>query len=320
MINTLNEEPAVTAEESSVSENAADIEKEIETESETEKEINTESDTEKEIETATDMKESDAKESTPKKKKARILQWPVLVCIGLVLASLLGYFCYTAFFLREPDGKFFWSNVVWENEIDGATYYYEFKSDGNLNVYIGSIEYNTHFEKQKTKDGNKLGVDIPIGNFYSTTTTGYADYTISGSRILGNQEFKCSYGEEEPFTLKQAANKKSYLQTPELPEEVNTDDDLTGTWTGSSFTGEEYKAEFKDDGTMSWNIYSKSADSSVTYNGVYTIEDSTINFTFTVTENVSVPLDYAINGDHLYFMGLDLVREGSDGSEATPDE
>ena len=53
----------------------------------------------------------------------------------------------------------------------------------------------------------------------------------------------------------------------------------------------------------------------------YTFDDSTINFTYCVAENVAVPVDYAIvDKDNLTFMGYNFVREGSAAAEATPDQ
>ena len=58
----------------------------------------------------------------------------------------------------------------------------------------------------------------------------------------------------------------------------------------------------------------------VKYNGIYTIEDSTVNFTYYVADNQVTQLDYKVDGDSLTFMGYNFVREGSALAEATPDQ
>ena len=58
----------------------------------------------------------------------------------------------------------------------------------------------------------------------------------------------------------------------------------------------------------------------IKYNGTYTLEDGKINFTYVISENVTAPGEYSVDGDVLNFMGYSFVREGSDAQVASDDQ
>ena len=243
-------------------------------------------------------------EAKPAKKKT-FLQVPVIIALCLIVATLLGYFVFVGFFLKEPEG------VTWSSEQDGATYYYEFKNDGTFQANIGSIEINSTYQKTKSADGNTITVGTNFGSFYANAP---ATYTISGSRLFGGQTLNGSYGEGYDFTLTQATKK---IMMPDLPENFEANEDLVGTWIFKYMGYDIYKVTFGDKGSMILEF----VQDGIKYNGTYTFDDSTINFTYCVAENVAVPVDYAIvDKDNLTFMGYNFVREGSAAAEATPDQ
>ena len=243
-------------------------------------------------------------EAKPAKKKP-FLQVPVIIALCLIVATLLGYFVFVGFFLKEPEG------VTWSSEQDGATYYYEFKNDGTFQANIGSIEINSTYQKTKSADGNTITVGT---NFCSYDATAPATYTISGSRLFGGQTLNGSYGEGYDFTLTQATKK---IMMPDLPENFEANEDLVGTWIFKYMGYDIYKVTFGNNGSMILEF----VQDGIKYNGTYTFDDSTINFTYCVAENVAVPVDYAIvDKDNLTFMGYNFVREGSAAAEATPDQ
>lgn len=243
-------------------------------------------------------------EAKPAKKKP-FLQVPVIIALCLIVATLLGYFVFVGFFLKEPEG------VTWSSEQDGATYYYEFKNDGTFQANIGSIEINSTYQKTKSADGNTITVGTNFGSFYANAP---ATYTISGSRLFGGQTLNGSYGEGYDFTLTQATKK---IMMPDLPENFEANEDLVGTWIFKYMGYDIYKVTFGDKGSMILEF----VQDGIKYNGTYTFDDSTINFTYCVAENVAVPVDYAIvDKDNLTFMGYNFVREGSAAAEATPDQ
>lgn len=251
----------------------------------------------------TETDESDIAEEQSAKKK-RFLQIPVIISICIVAAALLGCFIFTAFFLQEPEG------VTWSTEVDGTPYYFEFENDGTLHVYFGTIEMTSTYQKSKSEDGNTITTGSNIGYFYGSAP---ATYTISGSRILGNQTLDCVYSEDYQFTLNQATREEIKL---DVPEDFTPDEELLGSWTFSYFGYELMRTTFNADGTMTL----EQIQNGITYNGVYTITNSTVNFTFFVSENTVVPIEYEVNGDELSFMGYNFVREGSDLANATADQ
>lgn len=243
-------------------------------------------------------------EAKPAKKKP-FLQVPVIIALCLIVATLLGYFVFVGFFLKEPEG------VTWSSEQDGATYYYEFKNDGTFQANIGSIEINSTYQKTKSADGNTITVGTNFGSFYANAP---ATYTISGSRLFGGQTLNGSYGEGYDFTLTQATKK---IMMPDLPENFEANEDLVGTWIFKYMGYDIYKVTFGNNGSMILEF----VQDGIKYNGTYTFDDTTINFTYCVAENVAVPVDYAIvDKDNLTFMGYNFVREGSAAAEATPDQ
>ena len=252
--------------------------------------------------TETEKSEEEAK---PVKKKP-FLQPPIIIACCIVLAAILGFLVYVAFFLKEPE------NVTWSDEINGTKVYLEFKSDGTYTGYFGSVELIGSFQKTKDDEGkNSIAIDQNFGNFIQGMP---ATYTITGSKILGNQKMTCSYGEDREFTMTQAKRDKSPL---ELPEDFTPDDNLTGSWVVKYMNYDVIKATFNKDGSM---VLEMNQGATVKYNGIYTIDGSTINFTYYLTDSTVVPLNYTIDGDYMNFMGYNFVRVGSDAEKSTADQ
>lgn len=265
-----------------------------------------------EIEPAQEIASEEAAE--PAKKKFP-LQVPVIIALCLVAAALIGYFVYSAFFLREPEG------VTWAAEIEGITYYLDFNTDNTFKAHIGSIEVDGTYHKSKnqpkqdltgatvdeTQKVDTISLDFQIAYF----VPGYAaEYEITGSRILGNQVFHGTYGQGLEFTMQQAKWQKPEI---EKPADLQIDEDLVGTWV-FNYSGEDiYKLTFDKDGNMSFTKFQEGT----TYNGTYTISNGQINFTYVVADSTVVPLDYSLSGDILSCLNVNFVREGSG---ATPDQ
>ena len=242
-------------------------------------------------------------EDKPEKKKA-VLQKPIIIACCIVLVAILGFLAYMAFFLKEPE------NVTWSNDVNEVTYYYEFKTDGTFTGYLGSIEMTGSFQKTNGEDGKTITLDKSFGSFYQGAP---ATYSIKGSRLFGNQEMSCTYSEDYQFTLKQSKREKKLL---ELPENFSADENLVGTWIFKYMNYDIYKVTFNKDGSMLLEFI----QDGIKYNGIYTIEGSTINFTYYVTDSTVVPIDYKIDGDAMTFMGYQFVREGSELEKATSDQ
>lgn len=265
-------------------------------------------DTEKTVLTDTAATEENAdnavtEEEKPAKKK-NVLQKPIIIACCIVLVAIIGFLAYMAFFLKEPE------NLTWSNEVNDVTYYYEFKSDGTFTGYLGSIEMTGSFQKTSGEDGKTITLDKSFGSFYQGAP---ATYSIKGSRLFGNQEMTCSYSEDYEFTLTQSKRDKKLL---DLPEDFTADENLVGTWIFKYMNYDIYKVTFNNDGSMVLEFM----QDGVKYNGIYTIDGSTINFTHYVTDSTVVPIDYTVDGDYLTFMGYQFVREGSDAEKATSDQ
>ena len=234
-----------------------------------------------------------------KPKKPFILQTPVIIALCIVIAALLGYFGYTAFLLHEPEG------ITWSATYDDITYYYEFENDGTFKAYVGSVELTSTFEKQKADDKNYIVINADAGDFYSGQT---AEYEITGSRILKNQVFNFSYGEDQTFTLTQVNGREDPL---DLPDGFEADEAILGEWVFNYYGYEYCKVNFNDDGTMRIEY----TQNGIAYNGTYTIEDGNVNFTYFVDQSIVQPIPYSIDGETLTFMEMPFTRPGA-GSTA----
>ena len=243
------------------------------------------------------------KEEQINKRHKKVITTIIIICIVLTIA--VGSFVYCAFFFFFSDENLLMGKITWCNEVDGETFYYEFNKDGSFVASIGSVEYKGHYKKTNGTNGKQIGIDISIGSFYSSSSAGNAGYKISGSRILGNQIMTCTYAETYGFTLKQTV-KEDYVI--ELPKDFTPDEGLLGTWIYKN--GSEIdKIIFYDDGSMTWEIHEGSMNVTAKYRGIYRVEDTYIFFTYNVGEDITVPWSYTLNGDKLFVLGNEYVRE-----------
>ena len=237
------------------------------------------------------------------KKKGPFIQIPVIISICIVLLALIGYFVFTSFFLRVPQG------VTWSKDYDGTTYYFEFRDNNVFKAYVGSVELTSAYQNRDYEGENYLIVSADAGDFYSNQA---AKYTITGSRILNNQELTISYDEsdENTFTFTQTAGRENPLT---LPEGFEPDEDLLGSWSFSYYGYEYCIVTFNADGSMKIDY----TQNGVTYNGTYTIQDGSVNFTYYVQDYIAQPIEYKVEGNKLIFMEMEFTRVTD---EATPDE
>ena len=123
----------------------------------------------------------------------------------------------------------------------------------------------------------------------------------------------CTYSEDYEFTLKQSKRENSTL---DLPEDFTPDEDLVGSWIFQYMGYDIYKVTFNKDGSMALEF----VQDGLKYNGIYTLDDGTINFTYISNESITVPVEYSVDGDSLSFLGYNFVREGSEAANATADQ
>ena len=247
-------------------------------------------------------------ETKPAKKRFP-LQTPVIISLCIVLAALLGYLVYTGFLLREPEG------VTWATEINDVTYYINFNSDGTYNGYFGSVEMTGNFTKAKNQQSeaatsdetvNTIALDGEFTYFYPGIPF---TYEITGSRLLGNQEIKFSYGSEFTFSFYQSKRDQKPL---ELPKDFTPDNDLVGTWV-LHYAGQELtRITFNADGSA------KIVSPQVTINATYTLESGKINLTYQGSQSEVYPSEYEVKGDNLTFMNAIYTREGSGATVDQP--
>ncbi|MBQ3418013.1 MAG: hypothetical protein IJH32_09320 [Ruminococcus sp.] len=261
-------------------------------------------DTEEIVEETSDSTETEEFESeetaedSPKKKKKFFLQTPIIIAACIVLGTLLGYFLFVGFFLHDPAGL--WS----VSDDEGTTYYYEFKDDGSCVMTIGTIDNIGAYYKSQTETGDSIYINQYYGMF-----AGEYNYTITGSRLLGNQKMILETNGYE-YELTQVGSKENLL---EKPVDFIPNEELLGEWEYLiPEYGVSYTFTFNKDGTMLYN----QADT-VIYTATYTVDDENVHMTFFTNEEQTVDLPYHFDGDTLNLMELECHRVGA---ESTADE
>ena len=257
-----------------------------------------------------------------KKKKKPLLQVPVIISLCLVVCSLLAFFAYKLLWITEPEG----TTWVWSSETDNVNWYYEFKEGGVFKAYVGSFEITSSYSKNKSDESKPLlnvSSDIPYTTSMGCVFFG-ADlrYTVSGSRLFGNQEMMITYvddPEAQEFVLKQTNGHGGEL---ELPKDFTENADLTGEWI-NIYSTEDMKQtiSFNKDGSMKLREIYEYADgtySEICRNCTYTVEDGSINITWIAEEPVVHHSEYTIEDGVLMLDGAAYYREGN--HPATPDQ
>lgn len=233
----------------------------------------------------------------PQQKKKPLFQVPVIIAACIVIGALLGYFIYTGFFLHQPEG-------LWKLEADGYTEFYSFAEDGSCMLTTGTVDMAGSFTKSSVDGVNTISVNQYYGHLAGEFT-----YTVTGSRLLGNQILHVS-ADELSYDLVQIRKVDEYL-TP-YPDFVENKE-LTGEW---EYFFEDYGLSyvfvFNADGTMQINQYD-----TYYYNGIYTYDDENVHFTYYTNENQETDLPYSIDGDVLTFMGLECHRVGTSTADET---
>ncbi|WP_405354708.1 DUF5640 domain-containing protein [Ruminococcus sp.] len=241
-------------------------------------------------------------DNTPTKKKT--IQTPIIIAGVIVIAFIAAFFIFSGFFNSSIVGTW-----VLVEDSNGATYdeagdgvtYYTLDKDGNITVSVGTITQKSTYTTSE-ENGTKY---VNSSNVFS------GSYTISGNIFTG-RTFKLTVeGVENPYIFKSATVKKPTLK---VPDGFKPSDKLTGSWNIPSY---DITYTFNDDGTFIANMYD-----TITYEGVYTYDDTNISVTYFADSETKIDIPYAFDGDNTLVMnGMGYYRMNDDGSlVATPDQ
>lgn len=249
-----------------------------------------------------------------------------LICVIALIAS--SAFCLCSCEEEQGDNEstesYDLEGVLWEypSEEEGVTWYYEFLGDNVFKAYVGnSYVLTCRYEKVQGDDGvNKLTIlpdaQSAIGCFYLGILM---EYTVSGSRLAGEQEMTVTYQiaadeDEQTYTLKQA---KDHEPAPEPDKDFTEDKELTGEWVNYySMEGNTQIFDFQDDGRMTMvysYLYPDDVELEMRYNCIYSLSDQQMTISYQIDEAMTLPFDYSIE-DGLLFLGNDLIfyRKGEE--------
>lgn len=241
-------------------------------------------------------------DNAPTKKKT--IQTPIIIAGVIVIAFIAAFFIFSGFFNSSIVGTW-----VLVEDSNGATYdeagdgvtYYTLDKDGNITVSVGTITQKSTYTTSE-ENGTKY---VNSSNVFS------GSYTISGNIFTG-RTFKLTVeGVENPYIFKSATVKKPTLK---VPDGFEPSDKLTGSWNIPSY---DITYTFNDDGTFIANMYD-----TITYEGVYTYDDTNISVTYFADSETKIDIPYAFDGDNTLVMnGMGYYRMNDDGSlVATPDQ
>lgn len=262
----------------------------------------------------------EAKDETPAKKKKRrsYIQIPVLISLGIVVAALIGYFVYQAFFLHLPQG------IIWTEDRDGITYYYEFTDDNMFKIVYASYEEAVSY--QEVTEG---GEDV-IRLHYPDGTVDLTCY-MSGARIRKDQ--KITLTTDKGNDVIDAVQTDCITPALELPAEVHTDSKLIGSWEFVPYNGLIYRMTFTEDGSMRFEIITEYDDYRYVQanNVTYTVSDGVVSYTFaSLTEDEEtgkqkvnydvISSEYLVEGEHMIFKNFSDMVFTRVKTDATPDE
>ena len=216
-----------------------------------------------------DSEESSESEKAPSvKKKGPFIQIPVLISLAIVLLSAIGYFVYSAYFLHLPQ------EIIWKEEKDGITHYYEFSDDNIFTDTWAMYEMTLSYEEL-----NEGGKDV-IRIYFPDGVKDY-EWSMTGSRLKKNQTLTLSDTDGNPYIhCEQVEAKTSEI---DLPSEVQLDSQLTGEWECYFDNGQHDRLIFHPDGLMQEVIDSKIYDGRIyqlTFNLTYTTSNGYVFFTY----------------------------------------
>ena len=227
-----------------------------------------------------------------KKKKSPVQKTIIIAAIILVVA-VIGYFVFYAFFAHSIVGDWSYTGS------DEFEYHYSFDKSGKVTMTLGTIEFAGEYSTTKTDEGMNTTINLYYGEI-----GGDLSYTVSGSKILGNQVLTLKGGETDKVLTQ--TGKLNFKEILPVPEDHKVDESLIGEW---EYTFEDYQVTYKfifnNDGTMQIN-----QNDSVIYNCVYSAESGKITCKFVTTEETEQEIEYSCDGTTLNIMGLTCSRAG----------
>lgn len=275
--------------------------------------------------------DSELTQAEPPKKK-RLIMKTIVISAVIVCVTLIATLVFALFFNNGITGQ--WHLVYTYNVISNdatedeastvdVDYIFDFKGDNTVTATVGTVTGKGTYQYFKNDDGNMvMTLDLldpaTQNSFYSGEFTAKTEGNIFTGRTLSLtvpdvSDFEYKFDKKMP-------------DAPKLdkPEKAETNEGLTGTWV---FKNElmTYTYTFNDDNTavfnikgMTFNQYTYStANVDLTFNCVYTCDNSSAKLTYFFTEPVDMEVTYKIKDKNTIIIGNnEFVREGTSTADS----
>lgn len=232
-----------------------------------------------------------------------------LLLVGVVVLALVGCSDKKE---DKPDNNLV---GIWEIEVEGVTYYYDFKNDSKLSVYVDSYTLEMNYTAENSEDSTSLNITLPSADFGAVgvlqpDTEGEFKIT-EGTYDEHNRVGELKYADDNAFTFTEVED--AGPKQAKVPEDYNADEKLLDTWV-NNYSSDEAKqtVTFNDDGTMFLlETYDNHGTTlSIKRDCTYTAQDGVMTLNYVSGEETSLPIDYTVDGDSLNFGGMLFTREG----------
>lgn len=271
-------------------------------------------DTENAAEETVYVNESDIAEETVAEqteapaKSNKLVQTPIIIAAGVLLAAILAFACFKVFFNNSVVGTWYVGTETAEDgatpdEIDPATLeYYTFEKDGTASITLGTMKvvgtWNYATDDASTTDQAASKINIAISYFVNGTF----DVELDGNAIFGRTMTLSNEYMTAPVKFNSGSVPKNSLKPA---EDFEPNDSITGTWQNSD-QGQVFT--FNADGTCTLNQMDM-----MIVDGVYTVDEKSnvITMTYLRPDENEMTIDFDASGDDdskLTLLGLEYER------------
>lgn len=235
-------------------------------------------------------------------KSKRFIQTPIIIAAAILVCALLVFGVWKLFFDNSivgawvVEGSIATSDEISEEEAVNGNTYYIFTDDVNedgdkiAKLRVGTMELSGTYSIQNNTDGTQ-SLTVSISYIFAGTYT----YNISGNAFTGRTL---------TFTSDSGSVNFQSASLPQLKvgvsEDFKANNDIVGTWNESEYN---FTYTFNEDGTAHVD-----EGGTLTVDGTYVVDDSKIVITYLASEELTLEIEYSLDGDTLVLSGLGYTK------------
>lgn len=237
-------------------------------------------------------------------KSKRLIQVPVLIAAAILVCALLVFGVFKLFFDNSVIGEWIiegsvaTTDEISEEDAAAVNTYYIFTDDLNENgekiakLRVGTMELLGTYNTASNSDGTQT-LTVAISYIFNGTY----NYTVSGNAFTGKVLTLEIESGDVSFNKVNAPNLKV-----DVSEDFDSGNEVVGKWNESDYN---YTYTFNADGTANIN-----EGGALTVDGTYLVnkDESKIVITYLAQEEITLELEYSLDGDTLVLNGLGYTR------------